>query len=154
MFDLVFRVSGHLIWYLWDKRSYLHWAWLPKYWLVTSRTCKKCLFLISRAIWWARWGVGGGGGVGLWGWWGEAHRRIRLPKIYGIHWVFVWIWILIRQCLYPCYLNFSWKRFEFMFLLCILQSVCFCSLVALAKNTVVYLWYVFLKGSPLADMEK
>ena len=34
-------------------------------------------------------GRGGGGGVGLGGWWGEAHRRIRLPKIYGIHWVFV-----------------------------------------------------------------
>ena len=35
-----------------------------------------------------RWGGGGGGGV-LGGGGGEAHRRIRLPKIYGIHWVFV-----------------------------------------------------------------
>ena len=27
-------------------------------------------------------GGGGGEGLGLCGWWGEAHRLIRLPKIY------------------------------------------------------------------------
>lgn len=62
---------------------------------------QKCLFLISRVIWWARWGGRGRGeGLGLRGWWGEAHRWIRLPKIYWSSLGFVWIWILIRQCLY------------------------------------------------------
>ena len=61
---------------------------------------QKCLFLISRVIWWARWGGRGRGGRGWVCEGGGGHCRIRLPKIYWSSLGFVWIWILIRQCLY------------------------------------------------------
>ena len=102
---------------------------------------QKCLFLISRVIWWARWGGRGrGGGVGFVRVVGGI-AGLDYLKFIGVHWVSfefefwsdnAYIHMLPEFC-------FSWKRFVFMFLLCILQSVCFLSLVVLAKNIVLYL---------------